>query len=92
MNEAAPARGLRTSDYDYHLPADLVAQHPAERRDASRLLVVDRASGTLRDSHFSELPGLVPAGDVVCLNTTRVRHARLRAVRPSGAPAATVSE
>ncbi len=87
MNEAAPARGLRTSDYDYHLPADLVAQHPAERRDASRLLVVDRASGTLRDRHFSELPGLVPAGDVVCLNTTRVRHARLRAVRPSGAPA-----
>lgn len=87
MNEAAPARGLRTSDYDYHLPAELVAQHPAERRDASRLLVVDRASGTLRDSHFHELAEMVPAGDVLCLNTTRVRHARLRATRPSGAPA-----
>ena len=87
MNEAAPARGLRTSDYDYHLPADLVAQHPAERRDASRLLVIDRASGTLSDSYFGEFATMVPAGDVVCLNTTRVRHARLRATRPSGAPA-----
>lgn len=87
MNEAAPARGLRTSDYDYHLPADLVAQHPAERRDASRLLVVNRASGTLSDAHFSDFATMVPAGDVVCLNTTRVRHARLRATRPSGAPA-----
>lgn len=87
MNEAAPARGLRTSDYDYHLPAELVAQHPADRRDASRLLVIDRASGSLRDSHFHELAQMVPAGDVLCLNTTRVRHARLRATRPSGAPA-----
>lgn len=87
MNEAAPARGLRTSDYDYHLPAELVAQHPAERRDASRLLVVDRDSGTFRDGHFHELAGMVPAGDLLCLNTTRVRHARLRAARPSGAPA-----
>ena len=87
MNEAAPARGLRTSDYDYHLPAELVAQHPADRRDASRLLVIDRASGTLRDSHFHELAEMVPAGDVLCLNTTRVRHARLRAARQSGAPA-----
>ncbi len=87
MNEAAPARGLRTSDYDYHLPAELVAQHPADRRDASRLLVIDRASGSLRDSHFHELAQMVPAGDVLCLNTTRVRHARLRATRPSGSPA-----
>ena len=87
MNEAAPARGLRTSDYDYHLPAELVAQHPADRRDASRLLVIDRASGSLRDSHFHELAQMVPAGDVLCLNTTRVRHARLRAARQSGAPA-----
>lgn len=87
MNEAAPARGLRTSDYDYHLPAELVAQYPADQRDASRLLVIDRARGTLHDGHFSDFTAMVPAGDVLCLNTTRVRHARLRATRPSGAPA-----
>jgi S-adenosylmethionine:tRNA ribosyltransferase-isomerase len=78
---------VRTSDFDYHLPAELVAQHPAERRDASRLLVVRRDDGALLDRRFPDIVPLIPAGDLLILNTTRVRHARLHGTRPSGAPA-----
>lgn len=78
---------MRTSDFDYHLPPELIAQHPAERRDASRLLVVRRATGALEDHQFPDLISLIPPGDVLVLNTTRVRHARLFGTRPSGAPA-----
>jgi S-adenosylmethionine:tRNA ribosyltransferase-isomerase len=79
--------GLRTSDYDYPLPAELIAQHPAERRGTSRLLIVQRADGSFRDGTFADLLDLIPSGDVLALNTTRVRHARLLGTRPSGAPA-----
>lgn len=79
--------GLRTSDFDYALPAELVAQHPVERRGTSRLLIVRRADGSLTDSDFPALLDLVPSGDVLALNTTRVRHARFLGTRPSGAPA-----
>jgi S-adenosylmethionine:tRNA ribosyltransferase-isomerase len=79
--------GLRTSDFDYPLPAELIAQHPVERRGMSRLLIVRRADGSLTDAEFPALLDLIPAGDVVALNTTRVRHARFLGTRPSGAPA-----
>jgi S-adenosylmethionine:tRNA ribosyltransferase-isomerase len=79
--------GLRTSDYEYPLPAELIAQHPAERRGTSRLLIVRRSDGSLHDGTFADLLDLIPAGDVLALNTTRVRHARLLGTRPSGAPA-----
>jgi S-adenosylmethionine:tRNA ribosyltransferase-isomerase len=79
--------GLRTSDFDYALPAELIAQHPVERRGTSRLLVVRRADGSLTDTDFPALLDLIPAGDVLALNTTRVRHARFLGTRPSGAPA-----
>jgi S-adenosylmethionine:tRNA ribosyltransferase-isomerase len=122
-----PDRPLRTADFDYDLPPELVAQEPLAERAASRMLVVLRAdrrdtrvsdrraaprpssarrlSGTfLRpdllpgaprlargsvfvDSLFSHLTSLIPPGDLLVLNTTRVRHARLLGTRPSGAPA-----
>ena len=125
---------LRTADFDYDLPPELIAQEPLPDRAASRLLVVLRAerrgggaggeeslgdrragrrsgrgdrrdSGLFRqpampegeqrtvggsvlvDSRFSQLPSLIPPGDLLVINTTRVRHARLLGTRPSGAPA-----
>jgi S-adenosylmethionine:tRNA ribosyltransferase-isomerase len=120
-------RPLRTADFDYDLPPELVAQEPLADRAGSRMLVVLRAdrrdtrtsgrratprpssarrvSGTflrpevlsggqravrgsmLVDSRFGSLTSLIPAGDLLVLNTTRVRHARLLGTRPSGAPA-----
>jgi len=81
----APAAGdALWSQLDYELPPELIAQHPAERRDASRLLVVDRASGRLTDSVFSDLGRWLRAGDTLVLNETRVRPARLILRRGSG--------
>lgn len=79
--------GSRTSDYDYHLPDDRIAQRPVEPRDASRLLVVDRATGTLAHRTFRDLADLIPAGDAIVVNTTRVFRARLLGQRDSGGPA-----
>jgi S-adenosylmethionine:tRNA ribosyltransferase-isomerase len=80
---------LRTSDFEYDLPPELIAQTPLADRAASRLLVVRRSGNVdaLEDRAFIELPSLIPAGDLLVLNTTRVRHARLIGRRPSGAPA-----
>ena len=80
-------RGFRTSDFDFHLPPEQVAQAPAERRDASRLLVVDRASGELRHRTFADLLEYVPAGDALVLNETRVFPARLLGRKATGAAA-----
>jgi S-adenosylmethionine:tRNA ribosyltransferase-isomerase len=63
--------------FDYEFPEELVAQYPAERRDSSRLLVVERASGACADRHFSDLPAYLRAGDVLVLNDSRVMPARL---------------
>jgi len=68
---------LPTSDYDYDLPEALVAHAPLERRDASRLLVLDRASGAFAHRKFRGWPALLRRGDVVVLNDTRVVPARL---------------
>ncbi|MBD0373164.1 MAG: tRNA preQ1(34) S-adenosylmethionine ribosyltransferase-isomerase QueA [Pyrinomonadaceae bacterium] len=73
------------SDFDYELPEELIAQHPLERRDASRMLVLERASETWHDSRFALLPSYVRAGDLLVVNNTRVFPARLRGVRePTG--------
>jgi S-adenosylmethionine:tRNA ribosyltransferase-isomerase len=80
----------RTSDYDYTLPEELIAQTPSEVRGASRLLVVRRTDARthgrtgLQDGTFADIVGLIPAGDLVVLNTTKVRHARLLGTRPTG--------
>jgi S-adenosylmethionine:tRNA ribosyltransferase-isomerase len=81
-----PAR-LRTADFDYHLPPDRIAQHPAARRDSSRLLVLDRETGELAHRRFAELRELIPPGDVLVLNRTRVFPARLLGRRAGGGAA-----
>lgn len=78
--------GNRTSDYDYELPPELIAQEPLADRSASRLMVVHRESGRIEHRRFSDLVELIPPGDVLVLNTTRVLKARLLGRRPSGAP------
>jgi len=75
---------MRLEDLDYDLPEALIAQHPTERREDSRLLVVDRVAGTLTDQRFSDLGRWLRAGDVLALNETRVRAARLIVRRPTG--------
>ena len=73
--------------YDFDLPDALIAQRPAERRDGSRMLVVDRAAGTVSDHRFTDLPEFVRRGDAVVLNDTRVVPARLVGRRPTGGAA-----
>lgn len=68
---------MLVSDFDYDLPGHLIAQEPAARRDSSRLLVVDRATGELTDSVFTQLPEHLRSGDLLVLNNTRVFPARL---------------
>lgn len=68
---------MRVSDFDYVLPERLIAQEPAPRRDQSRLLVLDRSSGTFSDHSFRDLPDQLREGDLLVLNNTRVFPARL---------------
>ena len=75
---------MRTSDFDYELPPDLIAQKPISPRDRSRLMVVDRDSRTVSHHHFHELPEFLTPGDLLVLNQTRVVRARLFAVKPTG--------
>src|SRR5690349_15130054 len=78
---------LKTSDFDFHLPRELIAQQPLERRDASRMMVVDRKTGAIEHRRFSDLAEMIPGGDALVLNRTRVLRARLLGTRDSGAPA-----
>ncbi len=73
-------------DFDYKLPPDAIAQTPAAARDASRLLVIDRARGALEDRAFSELPELLRPGDCVVVNNSRVIPARVLARDSGGRP------
>lgn len=78
---------LRTSAFDYSLPQDLIAQYPAERRDESRLLILDRAAGDVRHFRFREITRLFREGDALVLNETKVIPARLLGEKPTGAQA-----
>ena len=71
------------SDLDYELPPELIAQHPAERRDESRLLVFERATGAVRHRRFSDLPDEL-RGELVVVNDTRVVPARIPLASPRG--------
>ena len=71
---------MLTADFDYTLPPELIAQFPAERRDASRLLVLDRATESIAHKNFLDLQSLLRPGDVLVLNNSRVIPARLRGV------------
>ena len=75
---------MLTSDLDYELPEDLIAQAPAEPRDASRLMVLDAAAGTIEHRTFRELPIFLRPGDALVLNETKVLPARLKARKPTG--------
>ena len=78
METKAP---MKTSDYAYDLPPELIAQEPLEPRDHSRLLVVDRTGEPLEDRHFYDLPDYLRPGDCLILNDSRVLPARLYGVK-----------
>jgi S-adenosylmethionine:tRNA ribosyltransferase-isomerase len=74
---------MDSSELDYDLPPELIAQHPAERRDASRLLVYERGTGQVRHRTFADLPEEL-SGELVVVNDTRVVPARIRIDQPKG--------
>ena len=68
---------MKTDDFDYYLPEELIAQHPAEKRDHARLLVLDRKTGEIEDKYFYDIIDYLKPGDVLVMNDTRVIPARL---------------
>lgn len=76
--------GLKTSDFDFDLPPERIAQTPLEQRDRSRLLVLDRSHASLAHHTFADLPDLLAPGDLLVLNDTRVVPARFHARRETG--------
>ena len=75
---------MKTSDFDFELPEVLIAQTPLERRDASRLLTLDKYTGETGHHHFYELPRFLRPGDCLVLNDSRVLPARLIGRRSTG--------
>ncbi|MDQ4044394.1 MAG: S-adenosylmethionine:tRNA ribosyltransferase-isomerase, partial [Chloroflexota bacterium] len=75
---------IRMADYDYELPGELIAQVPLEDRTASRLMVLDRTSGTITHSRFACLTDFLQPGDLLVFNDSRVITARLRIRRETG--------
>ena len=75
---------MKTSDFYYDLPQELIAQTPLDRRDASRLLTLDKHTGRTEHHHFYELPQFLRPGDCLVLNNSRVLPARLIGHRPTG--------
>ena len=78
---------MKTSDFSFDLPKELIAQTPLERRDASRLMCLDRRSGAVEHRHFYELPELLRPGDCLVMNDSRVLPARLIGARAGGGAA-----
>ena len=81
---------MKTKDFDYALPEELIAQTPIERRDASRLLCLDKVTGEFSHHHFYELPDFLKPGDCMILNNSRVLPARLLGKRLPGGGACEV--
>jgi len=75
---------VRTSDFDFELPPELIAQIPVEDRDQSRLLVLERSTGRIQHRRFADLPEFLRPGDLLILNNSRVLRARLWATKDSG--------
>lgn len=76
---------MLVTDFDYELPQELIAQHPMEPRDHSRLLVVDKHTGEIQHKHFYDLVDYLRPGDVLVFNDTRVIPARLHGTKDTGA-------
>lgn len=81
---------MRTDDFDYPLPDELIAQEPAEPRDSCRLLVLHRDTGELEDRRFSDIGDYLAPGDLLVVNKTRVLPARLVGKKPTGGVAETL--
>ena len=75
---------MKTSDFDFELPEELIAQTPLERRDTSRLLTLNKTTGEIEHHHFYELPQFLRPGDCLVLNNSRVLPARLIGRRLTG--------
>jgi S-adenosylmethionine:tRNA ribosyltransferase-isomerase len=75
---------VHRQEFSYHLPSELIAQAPLAARSASRMLVLDRGSGALRDAAIAELPACLAPGDLLVFNDTRVVAARLAGYKPTG--------
>lgn len=75
---------MRTDEFDYSLPEELIAQRPARPRDSSRLMLLDRTTGSIRHLRFHQLPELLKPGDALVLNETRVLPVRLHAAKQPG--------
>jgi S-adenosylmethionine:tRNA ribosyltransferase-isomerase len=80
-------KGDLTSDYDFELPEASIAQTPAKKRDESKLMVVRRDTNDIEHRTFRDIVDIIPSGDAIVVNTTRVFKARLLGHRDSGAPA-----
>jgi len=72
---------MKVSDFDYHLPPELIAQEPIEPRDHSRLMILDRRTGAIEHQHFYDIDQYLQPGDVLVMNNTRVIPARLQATK-----------
>lgn len=72
---------MKVEDFNFDLPEELIAQHPLEKRDSSRLLVLDKKTGDIEHRHFADLPRFLKKGDVLVLNDTRVIPARLLGIK-----------
>ena len=81
---------MKTSDFYYELPEELIAQTPLERRDGSRLLHLDKQTGEVEHKHFYDLPDYLHEGDCLVLNDSRVLPARLFGHRETGGVAEVV--
>lgn len=81
---------MKTKDFDYYLPEELIAQTPLEKRDESRLMCLDKETGELSHHHFYELPDFLNPGDCLILNNSRVLPARLLGQRLPGGGACEV--
>ena len=75
---------MKKSDFSFDLPQELIAQTPLQRRDASRLMLLDKTTGEIEHRHFYELPSLLRGGDCLVMNDSRVIPARLFGTRPTG--------
>ena len=76
---------LKTSDFDYHLPQELIAQSPLEKREACRMLYINKDTKEIQDKHFFDILDLLNKDDILVLNDTKVYPARIIAKRESGA-------
>lgn len=72
---------MHINDFDYNLPEELIAQFPADKRDHSRLMVVDRSTGSVEHRHFYDILEYLKAGDCLVLNNSRVIPARISELR-----------